>query len=147
MTTAQSERLKKRFLASFRMTGNITESCEAVGIGSRTTIYNWQEHDDVFAAGFREAEIQATERLESEARSRAMDGTEKPIYQGGVLVGTVVEKSDTLLIFLLKARAPEKYRERYDVKHGGKVDHQVTTIQDIRRAIGIGTDGDDAARG
>jgi hypothetical protein len=27
--------------------------------------------------------------------------------------------SDTLAIFLLKAHRPEKYRERYDVKHSG----------------------------
>jgi hypothetical protein len=117
VTDAQSERLKKRFIASFRVTGNITESCQAVGIGSRTTIYNWQEHDAEFAGAFREAEIQSTELLEAEARRRASTGVDEPIYHQGVPVGTITKYSDTLLIFLLKARAPEKYRERVQMQH------------------------------
>lgn len=114
MTHEQAEQLKKRFLISFAKTGNISESCKAVGLGSRTTVYNWQEHDNEFAGAFREAEITATEALETEARSRAVNGTRKPVYQGGELVGHITEKSDTLLIFLLKARAPHKYRDKYE---------------------------------
>lgn len=104
---------KKAFLESFRVTGIITESAAALGI-PRSTIYRWQEMDDEFAAGFREAEIEATEHMEAEARRRAVVGTAKPVYQGGVKVGTIQEYSDTLLIFMLKARNPAKYREKYD---------------------------------
>lgn len=114
MTNRQTGHLKKAFLADFARTGNVTESCENVGV-NRSTVYVWQEKDDQFVAGWREAEIQATERLESEARRRAVDGTQKPVYQGGQLVGYITEKSDTLLIFLLKAHAPEKYRDNVSV--------------------------------
>lgn len=109
--------MKRRFLISFRVTGNISESCNAVGVGSRTTIYNWQEHDEAFASAFREAEIQSTELLEAEARRRAATGVEEPVFHQGAVVGTVTKYSDTLLIFLLKARAPEKYRERVQMQH------------------------------
>lgn len=123
----QIAHLKKAFIQSFSVTGNITESCELAGIGSRNTVRAWQEHDDEFAMFYREAEIQATERLEAEARRRAVEGdaTETPIFHRGKLIYTVIErkKSDTLLIFLLKARAPEKYRERYDMKHSGQIEH------------------------
>ena len=34
------------------------------------------------------------------------------------MVGHVTEYSDTLLTFLLKANAPEKYRERVQIDHG-----------------------------
>ena len=137
MTPGQAVRLKKAFLEDFAQTGIITESCENVGMKRRATVYDWQEQDDEFAAAFREAEIKATEVLETEARRRAINGTEKPVYQGGQLVGYITEKSDTLLIFMLKARAPEKYRERHDFKHSGKVDHTVTTIAEIREALGF----------
>lgn len=113
-TTGQIERQKKDFLESFAHTGNITESCEAVGVGSRSTIYRWQEHDDEFAALFREAEVQAVERLEIEARNRAVLGSEEPVYHQGEIVGHIRKKSDVLLIFLLKALNPAKYRERHD---------------------------------
>jgi hypothetical protein len=112
VTPGQAVRLKKKFLEDFAKTGNVTESCSNVGLRRRATVYDWQEQDDEFATAYRESEIMATEALETEARIRATDGTLKPVYQGGVLVGYIPEKSDTLLIFLLKARAPEKYRDK-----------------------------------
>jgi hypothetical protein len=121
--------LKRRFLEIFGKQGNITVAAEATGI-HRNTVYAWQEHDDEFAAEFRLAEQRATEVLEAEAWRRAVDGdeSETPIYHRGRLIGHVLEtkRSDTLLIFLLKARAPEKYRERVQLQHadaeGGKLD-------------------------
>jgi hypothetical protein len=100
-TRAQTAQLKKAFLDQFAIYGNISTAAQRAGC-ERRTIYKWQEHDDEFASAFREAELQATEALEAEARTRALLG------------------SDTLLIFLLKARAPEKYRDRYDVTSGGQ---------------------------
>lgn len=139
MTRTERAQLKGDFLASFSKTGNVSESCHAVGIGRRT-VYDWQEQDDSFAAGFRQAEIEATEYLESVARKRATEGVEKvtPIYHNGKLIDTIIETkhSDTLLIFLLKARAPEKYRENVNINHGGRIEHAVT-IADIRKAVGI----------
>lgn len=124
MTHRQVQRLKAKFLEHFAVYGNITQGAQHAGI-DRTTVYRWQEHDDDFAAAFREAEIQATETLEAEARRRAVEGvvSETPIYsRKGELLNTIIETkySDTLLIFLLKARAPEKYRERFDVTTAGQ---------------------------
>jgi len=42
------------------------------------------------------------EELLRTARNRAIRGTEKPIYQGGLLVGYVTEYSDALLKFLIE---------------------------------------------
>lgn len=93
------------------MMANITKACEAAGI-SRRVVYQWQEKDEAFSLAFHEANAIATEQLEAEAWKRATSGTPRPVYQGGVLVGEIIDKSDTLLIFLLKARAPNKYRDR-----------------------------------
>ena len=111
------------------------------GIGSRHTIYAWQEHDQEFLLAFHEAEVQSTESLETEARRRAATGVEEPVYQGGVQVGTVTKYSDTLLIFLLKARAPEKYREVIKTQgtlaspSGGPVQVQQTPSHDLMAVV------------
>ena len=46
---------------------------------------------------------------------RASEGTLKPVFYQGKMCGEIREYSDTLLIFLLKARRPETYRERSDI--------------------------------
>lgn len=102
---------KRQFLDAFAMMGNISAAARAAGI-DRSTYHYWVEHDEQFALSVNIANTEATERLEAEAWERATAGSFKPVYQGGALVGHVMEKSDTLLIFLLKARAPGKYRER-----------------------------------
>jgi hypothetical protein len=119
----RTEHLKKRFLVEFGETGIVSRAAEAAGVG-RTTVYEWQEHDDTFAQAFRQAEIRSTEVLETEARRRAVNGVEKQrrVFDSrGNLIDeyTEITYSDTLLIFLLKARAPEKYRDRHDITSGG----------------------------
>lgn len=104
--------------------GNITTAARIAGV-DRRTVYKWQEHDDVFTAEFRDAETKATETLEAEARRRAVEGVDKQrrVYDNrGNLIDEYTETtySDTLLIFLLKARAPEKYRDRHDITSGGQ---------------------------
>lgn len=53
--------------------------------------------------------------LEDEAHRRAFDGVDEPVFYKGEDCGAVKKYSDTLAIFLLKAHAPEKYRERQDL--------------------------------
>lgn len=86
-----------------------------------STLYDRRHRDTEFAARWDAAEAEGSDILEQEAFRRAVEGTSKPIYQGGELVGTVREYSDTLLIFLLKGRKPEKFRERVDNQHSGNV--------------------------
>ena len=55
-------------------------------------------------------------------------GWDEPVYRDGVLVGSIRKHSDTCLIFILKARRPEKYRDRHEVdtKHSGVVKYECT---------------------
>ena len=99
-------------IATLAATGNVSAACQACGIGRRT-YYHWME-DPAFVERVTDAKDEAADALEAEARRRAHEGTEKPVYQGGRRVGTIREYSDTLLIFLLKGCRPEKYRERAD---------------------------------
>lgn len=98
--------------------------------------YRLRESDSGFAEQWDAALEEATELLEAEAVRRARHGVRKPVYQGGILVGHVQEYSDTLLIFLLKAAKPEKYRDRYDIRHSGAADLEVAIAEAKARALG-----------
>lgn len=110
MAVSSTAQRKRAFLADFERHGILSTAARAAGV-SRRCVYLWQEKDEQFVLAFRQAEIEATERLEQELFRRAVEGVEKPVYQNGKLVGHLREFSDTLLIFSLKARAPQKYRE------------------------------------
>ena len=102
---------KRAFLAAFSECGTVTRAAEIIGI-DRATHYIWMRDDPDYAKASKEAFEQAAERLEQEARRRAVEGTRKPVFYKGEECGTVTEYSDTLLIFLLKGALPEKYAER-----------------------------------
>lgn len=107
-----------KFLTRLRKTANVTKSAIYAGM-SRRALYDRRDSDEDFAAEWNGAVEEAVELLEEEARHRAQDGVLEPVFYQGKKVGRVRKYSDTLLIFLLKAHKPEKYRERSEVKHTG----------------------------
>jgi hypothetical protein len=52
-----------------------------------------------------------TDLIEEEARRRVVEGYDRPVFQGGKLVGVVRVYSDELAALLLRGRRPEVYRE------------------------------------
>lgn len=76
-----------------------------------TLVYKRRANDETFRAAWNEACELGTELLEQEAQRRAYHGTLKPIYYKGELCGSERKFSDTLMIFLLKGRKPEVYRD------------------------------------
>lgn len=102
------------------MRGNVSLAAQKAKI-SRRAAYDARDVDLAFAAAWKEAVEIAVELMEAEARRRAVEGTLRPVFQGKKLVGKVREYSDTLLIFLLKANKPDKYRDRHQVEHSGSV--------------------------
>lgn len=100
-------RWRPKFLETLRESGVVTHSAQVAGVGHRT-VYKHREIDPEFAKQWDEAVAEAIERLELEAVRRARD------------------YSDLLLIFLLKANKPDKYREtrRFEVSGplGGPVE-------------------------
>jgi hypothetical protein len=101
---------QERFLTVLADTGNVTAAVAAAGT-SRTRVYELRKTDIAFAAAWDEAEEIATDRLEDEARRRAIEGVAEPLVSAGKLVRgddgqplTVRRYSDNLLLALLKAR-------------------------------------------
>lgn len=68
--------------------------------------------------------------LEQEARRRAVDGVEDFRLDRDGGEHTFRRYSDTLLIFLLKAKRPDVYRERYEHEHRGQVALRLDRLTD-----------------
>lgn len=101
---------QERFLKALADTGSVTAAVAEAGT-SRARVYELRKTDIAFAAAWDEAEEIATDRLEDEARSRAIEGIAEPLVSAGKLVRgddgqpiTVRRYSDNLLLALLKAR-------------------------------------------
>lgn len=111
------------FLAAYAKTCRVNVAAESAGI-ARQTHYDWLKNDPEYRAMYAEAEVLAVQSLEDEAVSRAVDGWEEPVFQGGVKVGTVTKKSERLLELLLKGKKPTTYRERSDVNVSGEMNQK-----------------------
>ena len=113
-----------KFLAEFANCGIITVAAKVAGI-DRKTVHNWLEKDERFSLAYHQAEKQAEEVLEAAAWKRSVQGVAKQrhVYdRGGKLIDTEIttDYSDSLLMFLLRARNPTKYREnKFSFEHGG----------------------------
>lgn len=110
---------QKAFLTALKKTGNVTKACRAAKI-DRTTPYRHRESDEEFARLWDEAIDESADLLEAEALRRAVTGWNEPVFQGGRQVGTIRKYSDPLLVLLLKANKPDKFRERHDITSDGK---------------------------
>lgn len=110
------------FLEAYRQTGIIAASARAAGIG-RVTVHRYLERhpEDRLHEEMRQAKTEAKEAMELVAMHRAKVGVSKPVFYKGRQVGSFLEPSDQLLMFMLRAMDPATYRERYDVTVGGRV--------------------------
>lgn len=134
------QRKKAAFLAAYAETGNISRAVAAARI-PRQSHYDWLKTDEAYRRDFESANDEAIDTLEAEARRRAHDGVNEPVIYQGELMGmwvdgegktvskdtpgakqiplTIRKYSDTLLIFLLKAARPAKYRDTSRVELSG----------------------------
>jgi hypothetical protein len=95
---------QKRFLAAYRECGVIGEAARIAGV-DRTQHWQWLK-DPQYAQQFEDCKQDAIDNLVSIARKRAL------------------EKSDTLLIFLLKSARPEEFSEAHRLYIDGKLTHR-----------------------
>lgn len=153
------------FLAAFGLNGNITAAARAVD-HDRDVHYRWLAEDDedgTYARRFQAAREEFADRLEAEARRRAIDGVEEYVVSAGKLVvddegKPLVQRrySDQLLVRLLEAKRPDEYRPRQQVEHSGpgggpirsevKGDVSPEFVADVLRRLGE-ADGGPPAEG
>ena len=86
---------QRAVLAAYARSGQVRAACVHAEV-DRSLHYHWLKHDPAYGAAFAEAQAQVGDWLEEEAVRRATEGA---------------APSDVLLIFLLKAAKPAKYRK------------------------------------
>lgn len=117
------------FLDLLRGGHTVKHACDQAGLG-RSTVYDRRGRDGDFADQWAEADEQGVEVLEQEARRRAVDGVEDFRIDRDGVEHPFRRYSDTLLIFLLKARRPDVYRDRFEHRHTGHVSLRLDRLSD-----------------
>ncbi len=102
-TRARTRDWTPRFLEALGRDPRVSEAARQAGIGRRT-VYDRRSADPEFAAAWDDVIAGTLDELEAEAYRRAVNG------------------SDQLLMFLLRARRPKVYSERYRIQHSGHID-------------------------
>jgi hypothetical protein len=92
ITSTREKHWRLRFLDALRAHGIVTKAALEANV-ERSTVYFERQRDPLFAQEWADALDRGVDMLEDVAKQRAYEG------------------SDVLLIFLLKAHRPERYRE------------------------------------
>lgn len=111
---ASKEHLKDTFLDQYAKKISISQAAQLVGI-SRNTVTRWREADPTFNEKFKEIDNTIVDNLQQRAIVRALTDSD--------------QSSATLLIFLLKAKMPEIYREK--IVHEVNLRFMNTLITDV----------------
>jgi len=102
------------FIEALAKFGTISKACEVSKL-CRGTIYMWRKEHPEFKARFDAAIAAFGERLEDEAVRRAHDGWEEPVFYQGVVVGSIRKFDSNLMVKLLEANIPDKFRPKTDI--------------------------------
>jgi hypothetical protein len=125
--------IEEAFLNGIRAGWSVSRSAWEANIHV-STAYNWKRDSldsdgkDDFAERWAAAYEAGVDVLEDEVHRRAVKGVEKPVYQGGILVGAVTEYSDSLLSFALRGKNPKVYnteRHEHSGPDGGAIQHDL----------------------
>ena len=156
---------KTAFLDAFRVEGTILHAAIAAEVG-RTTVYEWLKSDSEFAAAFRIAVDDYTDKIEREAFRRAVEGYDEPMFgqvqqlvddgngrkraiTSTAVVGVLRKYSDKLLEALLRGNRREKYNTRQHeitgkdgaplvIEPSKLTNEQLQQVIDLLRATGEG---------
>lgn len=125
---------RPQFLRALSLCPSSYVACEAAGIDHKTFTAHAGK-DPIFAEACAEAEKRSRGVLLKSAWDDAVTGAEKPIYQGGKLVGTVLERSDTMRSMLLKGFIPETFDRAQQIEIKGAVAHIHVTNEQVQAAL------------
>lgn len=110
----------QRFIRVLALTGVVARAAKAAKV-HRTSMYRMRDSDPDFAELWYDCQTYRDEAMEDEAFRRAVYGVTEAVYHQGRIVGYRQVKSDTLLLKMLEAAKPEKYRQNHKIEIDGQV--------------------------
>lgn len=117
MTVRTKSTLKRQlaiFLDELCNVANVTRASQIAGFAPKE-VYRLRKLDPDLAKAWQEAIEIGNKALEDEARRRAYEGVPEPVFYQGAQCGIVQKYSDTLLMFLLNATDPDRFKRRSQV--------------------------------
>ena len=130
--------VQRHFIEVLADTGSVDQACQAVG-KAKSSAYALRRAPGAegFAAAWRVAIDNAAKRALDECFERALVGTDEPVFdRDGRRVGRRLRQSDKLLMFILRAYMPERFRyAARDVREPGEP--LPPRIQPLHRAIAL----------
>lgn len=121
---------RKAFLQAFKVNGNVSEAARVAGI-RRETVYRWLDSNAEFKAAFDEAEQEAVDQVERVAHELATGVHAKPVVSAGKLVTHEPIYSERMIELILKARRPDRYKDKREVEHSGEIRSVQALLSDI----------------
>lgn len=116
------------FFTTLGQRGIVKDACIAADI-HRSTVYEYAKNGTPeWKARYRVAEEEAADVLETEAYRRAVEGVEEDVFQMGGKVGVRRIYSDALLVRLLQARRPQKFRNNVTAELSGPDGGEIKTV-------------------
>ena len=109
---------RRVFLARLAECGRVNRSASLAQV-DRSLLYKERAANPQFAQEWQDALAMAMGAAEDEVYRRGVRGIDKAVFYKGEQVATVREYSDLLLMFLLKANNPAKYRDNYQGAEDG----------------------------
>lgn len=99
----------------------MSRACDAVPV-DRRTVKVWREKDPEFEAAIEECKERLRDKIRHTILERSLDGTTRPIYQGGKLVGGEKVYDNKLLMWMAERQIPEEFHinQRLELGSGEK---------------------------
>lgn len=120
MNTIRTDEHEAKILGKLARGWSVTAACKAAQIGRRT-YYDWRAIDEEFAARCDDALEMGTDLLEDSTTRQALAG------------------NTSLMVLLLKARRPLKYRDRLLAEHTGDEGGPLKiVIERVSKAVRLG---------
>lgn len=144
--TRITSEIRKKFLKLLAGNGGIVRhACRDLGV-SPDKMYHQRKRYPKFRKAWEVAIDRGIDRMEDEAKRRAMDGHEEPIYYKGKLAGYRRVPSDALLTLILKAHRPHYGRQEITGPGGAPLGSNVVIyLPDNGRKRDVPKNGDRGA--
>lgn len=125
--------LQAEFIAAYMDEYSIGAAAAKTGIGINK-VGKWRLIDERFEEAFNEVTKMLCCSLEDEAYRRAVRGVEEQVWRDGKLMGTKRVFSDSLLIFLMKGKMPDIYRDKLHIEKNTNNSNTVLVLPDNGRS-------------
>jgi len=104
------EQVQRTFIAALADCGSVEAACRYVG-RSPASAYRLRRHPEggEFARAWQLAVDLAVQQIEDAAMDRALNGVEVPVFAYGNQLATRRVHNESLVMFMLRSRAPERY--------------------------------------